>query len=385
MANIAILGGGASALMCACFAHKNNNVTIFEKNEKVGKKILATGNGKCNLTNLEVTSSAYNQNIDKFLQVFDSKKTIDFFNGLGLEIYADEMGRVYPFSNSAVSVVDVLKNYLMAQKNIFFNTEKTFIDLEKINNKYKVIFDNNSYEIFDKIIVALGNYADLKIFDKFNIKYQKFTPSLCALQSKIDKRLAGLRVSDVVVSCKGKTFDFKEKGEILFRQDGISGIAIFNLSAYLARSNFPNVEVCIDLLPNIDFQTLKNKLKLRQKQFFNYNSGEFLTGFFHKSLNYVLLKNSQINQDILIKDISDKQINNLCEQIKKFTIKTTGFLDNNQVCSGGILLDELTQSLESKNQRNLYFIGEIVDVDGVCGGFNLQWAWTSGYIVGNEV
>lgn len=385
MANIAILGGGASALMCACFAHKNNKVTIFEKNEKVGKKILATGNGKCNLTNLNVSSSAYNQNIDKYLQVFDNKKTIEFFNNLGLETYADEMGRVYPFSNSAISVVDVLKNHLMAQKNITFNTEKIFVDLQKINDKYKVIFDDNSYEFFDKIIVALGNYADLKIFDKFNIKYKKFTPSLCAMRSKIDKRLAGLRVSDVMVYCKGKAFDFKEKGEILFRQDGISGIVIFNLSAYLARHNLPRAEVVIDLLPNVNINQLKNKLKLRQKQFFNYNASEFLTGFFHKSLNYVLLKNSQINQDILVKDISDREINNLCKQIKKFTIQTTDFLDNNQVCSGGILLDELTPNLESKVQKNLYFIGEIVDVDGVCGGFNLQWAWTSGYIVGNEV
>lgn len=385
MTKIAILGGGASALMCASFAHKNNQVTIIEKNEKIGKKILATGNGRCNLTNLAVSSDDYNQNIDKFLQVFDNKKAIWFFNSLGLETYADEMGRVYPFSNSAVSVVDVLKNYLMLQKNITFKTEKIFVDLQKINNKYKVVFNDNSCEFFDKIIVALGNNAELEIFDKFNIKYKKFTPSLCAMQSKIDKRLAGLRVSDVMVYCKGKSFGFKEKGEILFRQDGISGIVIFNLSAYLARRNLPRAEIVIDLLPDININQLKNKLKLRQKQFFNYNSSEFLTGFFHKSLNYVLLKNSQISQDILIKDISDKQINNLCEQIKKFTIQTTAFLDNNQVCAGGILLDELTPKLESKEQKNLYFIGEIVDVDGVCGGFNLQWAWTSGYIVGNEV
>ena len=140
MKNIVILGGGASALLCACFACKNNRVTIVEKNEKVGKKILATGNGRCNLSNLNTQSQYYNQSIDSFLKRFTVMQTLDFFKSIGLAVYVDEEERVYPLSNTATSVVDVLKNYLLKQKNVNFLTGKEVVELQKLNNSYCVYF-----------------------------------------------------------------------------------------------------------------------------------------------------------------------------------------------------------------------------------------------------
>lgn len=385
MKNIAILGGGASALICACFACKNNKVTIIEKNEKLGKKILATGNGRCNLTNLNTESQYYNQNIDKFLQKFSVEKTLEFFNSIGLSVYVDEQERIYPVSNSAVSVLDVLKNYLSHKKNVEFVMGKEFIDLQAFDNQYKVNFADNTSELYDKVVVALGNYADLSIFEDIGIKSKPFKPSLCALKANIDKSLAGVRVSDVVLSCHTKDVNFEEFGEILFRQDGLSGIVTFNLSAHLARKNIQTTNIKIDLFPNLPTDKLKLKLLERRENLKDYKANDFLTGFLHNSLNKILLKKSQIPTDINVKNISEKQINELIKNIKEFIVKIEGFLDNNQVCTGGVLLDELTTNLESKTYKNLYFIGEIIDVDGVCGGYNLQWAWTSGNIVGENI
>ena len=385
MKKIAILGGGASALMCACFASINNKVTIIEKNEKLGKKILVTGNGRCNLTNLNMGSFAYNQNIDVFLQRFSDGSTIEFFNKIGLAVYVDEQERVYPLSNSAVSVVDVLKNYLTKQKNVKFLTGKEFVGLQNINDKYKVVFGDNSALMYDKVVVALGNYADLSVFKKLGIKCKQFKPSLCALKAKIDKNLVGVRVSDVVLSCHTQNINFNEFGEALFRQDGLSGIVTFNLSAHLARKNIQNANIKIDFIPSLSTDKLKLKLYERKQNLSGYKASDFLTGFFHNSLNKVLLKNSQINPEINVEKISENQIDNLCKNIKEFNLEINGYLDNNQVCTGGILLKELTKNLESKTHKGLYFIGEMVDVDGVCGGYNLQWAWTSGKIVGENV
>ena len=131
MEKICIIGGGASALMCA--AHANKKITIFESQEKVGKKILATGNGRCNLTNLYMNKYSYNQNVEEFLRQFDQTQTIDFFNNIGLEVYADNEGRVYPISNTATSVLEVLKNYVLS-KNIKIEEQKRIIDIKNAKN-----------------------------------------------------------------------------------------------------------------------------------------------------------------------------------------------------------------------------------------------------------
>lgn len=384
MKKVVILGGGASALLCACFACKNAQVTILEQNEKVGKKILATGNGRCNLTNLNMGSFAFNQNVDNYLNQFSITQTIDFFKSLGLETYADDEGRVYPLSNSATSVLDVLKNFLQKQKNVILKTQVEVLDIKKEGTGYRIVTSKET-EFCDNVVVALGNKANLNMFEKFNIKTKQFRPSLCALKCKTDKILAGVRVSGVQVSCNTKAFEFCEMGEVLFRQDGISGIVIFNLSAYFARHGVTSQKVIIDFLPQFDFEVLKNKLLERKKLLNNYCAEEFLTGFLNRALNHVIIKNAKIKPDALVKDLTVEQIIAICSQIKNHIFEITGYLDNNQVFTGGVKLSELTLMLESKQNKGLYFAGEVIDVDGVCGGFNLQWAWTSANIVGNAI
>lgn len=382
MKSVCILGGGASALMCACFIKQEVKVTIVEQNEKVGKKILATGNGRCNLTNINMSKHSYNCNIDNLLQNFSSTDVISFFNGIGLQTYIDDEGRVYPFSNSAVSVLEVLKNYLKTKNNIQIVTGKTFEDVSYKNGKYEVhMLDETKF--FDSVVVATGNKTKLDVFKKFNLKINEFIPSLSALKTEKNKNLAGVRVSNVKVSCA--SVNFEEVGEVLFREDGISGIVIFNLSSYLARNKCFNTSLVLDFMPNVSLQNLIEILKNRKNLLKNYEICDFLTGFFIKQLNYELIKKLKFNVGNKVSSLSQKDITSLATLIKNYTVNINGFLSNNQVCSGGVCLSSLDNTLQSKTNSGLYFIGEVVDVDGVCGGYNLQWAWTSGKIVGQSL
>jgi len=381
MEKVCILGGGASALMCACFA--TGNVTIIEQNDKAGKKILATGNGRCNLTNKNYKSGVYNQNIDKFLNKFDYLSVLKFFKSIGLETYFDEEGRCYPLSNSSSSVVDVLKNYLQTKNNVKFVCEKKVNKIEKNENGYNICFEDETKEFFEKVVVATGNYTNLSIFDDLNIKYNQFVPSLCSLKTTIkNKSLSGLRVSGVKVSCNLKNYNFEEIGEILFKDEGVSGIVIFNLSSHMARENNFKYDFFVDYLPKLSTKEIEQNLKNRRESLKNLTCIDFLTGFFHKSLNFELLKLCKIDLNKSVKNITDIEIKNLCYLIKNYKISACGHYDNNQVACGGVTLGQLFDNLESKKNKNLFFIGEVVDVDGVCGGYNLQWAWTSGKIVG---
>ena len=384
MDKVCIIGGGASALMCCAFA--TGDVTVYEFEEKVGKKILATGNGRCNLSNLYMNKYSYNANVNKFYSMFTNEDAITFFNKLGLETYADEEGRVYPISNTATSVLAVLKNYISTKDNVNVLTGRKVVDLKKQNDIFEVVFEDGKREFFNKVVVASGNKTNLIIFDKFNIAYDEFKPSLFSLKTTKHKNLSGVRVSDVLVKVKTNDINFSEAGEILFKDEGISGIVIFNLSAYLARKKYfinnsnneksiknnQKVKLFIDFLPKINKYDLIFKLNQRKESLKNYHSYEFL-------------KREKVNQNVLVKNLTYKDISNIASVIKNYSLEILGYYDNNQVCSGGICLSELNNNLESNKCKGLYFIGEVVDVDGVCGGYNLQWAWTSGKIVGEQL
>jgi len=382
---VACIGGGASALMCACFVEPKNELVIIEKNEKVGKKILATGNGRCNLTNLNMYKCSYNQNVDRFLNRFNGKDVLSFFRQIGLEVYADEQGRVYPLSNSAISVLDVLKNYISLKPNVILKTETQVVKIEKNNNYFNVVYSNGTQEIFDSVIIGSGNLATEQLFSSFDIKFKPFLPSLCALKTAKQKNLAGVRVSNVKVSCKLNNQNFEEIGEVLFRDDGISGIVIFNLSAFMARQNEYATEVILDYMPTISEEDLFELLITRQKKLKNYVIDEFLTGFFHKAINYEILKRANLNLQNNVQSLTIQQLKTITNLIKNFKITTIGAHTNNQVACGGVLLSELDFNLQAKNIQNLYFMGEVIDVDGICGGYNLQWAWTSGYVVAQNL
>ena len=375
---IAIIGAGASGLVAGLCASKNNDVTIYCADEKIGKKILVTGNGRCNLTNTQGFDTAYNQDVSKFFEKISNLDIIKFFNNLGLEIYVDEEGRVYPLSNSAQSVVEVLTNAL-AKDNVNIKFEK--VEDIKIDNRFNVI-TNLSNEEYDKVIIATG--SENVLLDKMKIKYKPFSPSLVALKTKENtKELSGLRLTNVKVTLDVDNKKYTEFGEVLFKDNGLSGICIFNISAYLARKNNFNAKIYIDLLPKFTYENvvimLTNRLKLNFK-----NISEFMTGLFNKKINKYLLKNLNLDEQKNIKELNSNIIEKIAKIIKNLPFNVVGYYENNQVKSGGVRLCDLTENCEYKEIKNLYFIGEIVDVDGLCGGYNLSWAFVSAMLAGED-
>ena len=379
--NVIIIGGGASGCMAAQNC-RQKNVAIIDSNAKLAKKVLATGNGRCNLTNKFISSDFYNQNIDLFLSRFNQTETLKYFESLGLETYFDEEGRCYPISNSAKSVVDILTKNIDKQADLILG--ESVCDIKIQNDKSFLVFtDKNEYSC-KKLVIACGGNSLLNIVKKLGVKTKEFSESLVSLNSPQIKDLAGLKVSNVLVKLtNNKGYSKSEKGEVLFKDGGVSGIVIFNLSALLARNANYEGQIEIDLLPDLPLNELISKLNKRKS--LNVAVDKFFVGFFQNALANEIFKQAHQNTNINCSKLTDAQIKNLAQVIKGLEFGVNGASNNNQVYSGGVLLSELDGNLMSKNMPNLYFCGEVCDVDGVCGGFNLQWAWTSGKIVGENL
>lgn len=375
-----ILGGGASACMCALFA-KEKDIAMIDSNSKPAKKLLVTGNGRCNLSHLGMNSEQFNTNIDNYLNRFGVSDTLEYFKSLGLEWYADDELRVYPFSNSAKSVQDVIINHL--NNRVDFYGDEKILQVIKNENIFKVITDKNEYKC-EKLVVGLGGNAG-NILDNLGVKYNKFVPSLVSLKTNSTRELSGIRLSDVRVNAinhKGQTMI--RDGEVLFKDSGLSGIVIFDVSTLFSRTGVFEGEISIDLIKNMSMKELLRLLENRKK-ITNSNVDKLFVGMFQNSVANEILKQSKINTNIKTKDLTKSDIEKLAKIIKGLKFKINGSYDNNQVFSGGVPLSDLTNDLEHKKIKNLYFIGEICDVDGECGGYNLQWAWTSGRIVGEQL
>lgn len=374
---VIILGGGASACMCAMVA-KEKNIAIIDNNTKLAKKVLVTGNGRCNLTNKNMTSSFFNVNIDKYLEKFNVKETLNFFNSIGLEYYADDEGRVYPLSNSAKSVQDIVIRELESKVD-FFGDEK-IESVKYKNNQYLIKTDKNEY-ITEKLVVATGGNT-LSLIKDLNVKNKAFMSSLVALKTKSTKELSGIKLSNVKVTAVNSKRQTKtDVGEVLFKDSGLSGIVIFNLSTIFARAGEFNGEVIVDLLPNISVEKLNKIIENRKK--LKVKTDKIFVGMFQNAVANEIFKQSKVDTNKMSTALTKAEIEKLSTTIKKLTFQVVDCYDNNQVFSGGVSLQELNSNLEHKKYKNLYFIGEICDVDGECGGYNLQWAWTSGKIVGD--
>jgi len=377
--DVVIIGGGASGCMAAINC-KNKSVAIIDANSKPAKKILATGNGRCNITNKNISSSFYNQNIDKYISKFDQFKTLSFFESLGLETYFDEEGRCYPVSNSAKSVVDVLTNNLLKKADLFLEHKVLNI---RYNNKSFLLETNKDQFICNKLVVACGSGEVLDLIKSMPIKTKLFVPSLVALKSKDIKDLNGVKLSNVLVSVNNYKQTKTELGEVLFKDGGISGIVIFNLSSLFAREGKFKGSIAIDVLPNLTKQELI--LKLQKRKTLNVTLDKFFVGFFQNSVANEIFKQAHINTNLNSQKLTNLQIEVLADTIKALKFDVNGVFDNNQVNSGGVCLGDLNDNLMSLKVPNLFFCGEVCDVDGVCGGYNLQWAWTSGKIVGDNL
>lgn len=375
-----ILGAGASGVMCALNSY-NKNIAIIDKNNKLGKKLAVTGNGRCNLTNLNTSSIYYNANIDKYLKRFDVEATLAFFKSIGLLTYNDNEGRVYPLSNSAKSVIDVIGNAIN-KKNISIFLEHEIMSITYKDKKFYIETNKENFEC-EKLVVATGGNSLNEFLNLYKIKHRKTHPSLCALKTTSTRNLENVRISDVEITLENESDKKIERGEILFKDSGISGISIFNLSTLLARKGDYSGKLIIDLLPFLSEKELYDLLVARKN--LNVKISNFFDGLFVNQIAYEILNRSKVDENRSSIKLSDKEIQSFVKIIKHLDFAIKGFYNNNQVYSGGVELDALTDDLECKNIENLYFCGEICDVDGECGGFNLQWAWTSGFIVGSKI
>lgn len=398
--NIIIIGGGASGLVAAISAARaGSKVTILEHKDKVGKKILATGNGKCNYTNYVQEPACYRGQNPKFalpiLKQFDEKKTIEFFRELG--IYPKvRNGYVYPNSAQASSVVDVLE--LEAQGlgvRIICNQHVEHIKKQKKN----FLVETTTDKFYgDRVIVTTGGCASKNhgsdgsgfiLAKELGHHIVKPLPALVQLKSnaKYLKTLTGVRVDAFIkLFVNGKEVT-RETGEILFANYGISGIPVMQVSRYAAVGLEAKqaVQLEIDFLPDLSEEEVIAMLEQRFLNCKQKTVEEVFLGLFNHKLTYILLKEAGIDPVMSAKGMKREWIRKIAKQIKSFTMKitdTNGF-DNAQTSAGGVDTREINgETLESSITQGIYFAGEVIDIDGTCGGYNLQWAWSSGYIAG---
>lgn len=379
--DVCIIGGGASGTMAAIeIARHGKKVCVVDPNEKPAKKLLATGNGRCNLTNKNMSSDFYNQNIDKFLARFGYNDTIKKFQEFGLDIYADEEGRCYPISNSAKTVQFVLCEQLEKLGVEYICAQ--VLDIQNVG-EYEIYATNDVKIVASNIVFACGiNEQSVLWLNRFGIKYEKICPSLAALKTKQNtKTLDGQRVSNVLVTAKIGTQTKVESGEILFKEHGLSGICIFNLSSFFAKNKAFLGKICVNLMQNWSKNEIIEKLKYKMNIF--ENAHKMLLSLFSKELSVEILKRADVK--IESSKLTDIEYEKIADVICCLEFDVVDAYVNNQVLSGGVKLDELTETLQSKANKNMFFCGEICDVDGVCGGYNLQWAWTSANIVANAI
>ena len=375
-----ILGGGASGCMCALQA--KGNVAIIDKQNRIAKKLLVTGNGRCNLTNLNAEAKFYNDEIvENYLKRFDVDRTLAFFDNIGL-VMRHEQDKVYPLSNSAKSVVDVINNALKAKEiKTFTNCE--ILDIKIENSKFVLEGQTEQFSC-NKLVIASGGKSVENFLTNYNIPHSTFCPSLCAIKTTNTHSLNNVKLHDVkvcAVTSDGKTK--LDRGEVLFKESGLSGIVIFNLSSLFAREKNFAGKISIDLLPDLNNEEILKLLNKRRALKLEIPS--FFDGVFVKEIGYEILNRCKLDENRTSDKLSDKEIEKFASVIKNLDFDVKGYYENNQVYSGGVRLEALSDNLECKNIKNLYFCGEICDIDGECGGYNLQWAWTSGAIVGKAL
>lgn len=396
--NIVIIGGGASGLMAAITAaEKGAGVTIIERNNRVGKKILATGNGKCNLGNRDMALSNYYCRDYKFLErafnIFGVKETEAFFNKIGLLI-KNKNNYLYPYSEQASMVLDVLR-FEAARLHIRIITDTMARSVIRGKKGFKVETDQGDF-FFDKVVISCGGCASPKtgsdgngydLAKSFGHKLVTVVPGLVALKTKQNymKSVSGVRAEGSIYVNGHESIC--EYGEIQFTDYGISGIPVFQISReinYLLKKDGA-VTVTLDLLPALDISDIDEFVDGRMKYINACSAEEFFTGILNKKLMLLFMKENGIKEHTPIEKLSRKEIMAVIRMCKDWKLDICGnnSFDNAQVCAGGVSINDITDNLESKEIPGVYFAGEIIDVDGKCGGYNLQWAWTSGYIAGN--
>ncbi len=343
--HLAIIGAGASGLLLATLLEKLNiNYTIFNKG-KIGSKLLASGNGRCNISNLNYNDEAYHHN--KLANIIKNNQNdlFNYFKELKIYTKSDDEGRMYPISESSQSVLNILLKHI--------HHEIIDEEIKIIKRKNNGYYLNNNYGPFDKLVLATGSPASFKAFNydylkSLNLKINEFKPSLVGFKTNLNiKKISGVRAKSNTKLYNNNELIHEEKGEVIFKDNGISGIVIMNQSSYYNHLNkINNPKIILDLIDK-DYDSLDSILNPKLLEYININ---------------------KIDPHHFI-----------------IPIKETYEMEFAQVAKGGIDLSYINDNLTLKNDNNIYAMGELLDIDGVCGGYNLMNAFTNAIEVYKEI
>ena len=396
---IGIIGAGASGMAAAIEAAKNPQVQVvlMERQARVGKKLSATGNGRCNLTNLHADEGGFHGDDGNFssaaLKKYDVDATLEWFRDMGLYTVAEPSGRVYPYSDQANSVVDVLR-FALEKPNIQLLTGFEVTKVRKTDTGFRV--DSTEETVFcDRLIIACGGLAGTKLGGSmFGYKLlrslghscTKLRPTLVQLKSNWSgcASLKGVRANCHAAIYHNGKLHSESTGELQLTEHGLSGPVMFEISRDACQGGG---EWCckLDFLPDMEENRLLDELHRRKETF--WNAEELLTGILHNRLGRVLTQCAGIKANWKIADLSEEELTAVCRAVKSLEVTLTEpmGMDAAQVTAGGIVTAEFDpETMESRLVPGLYACGEVLDVDGDCGGYNLQWAWSSGRLAGSR-
>ena len=402
MRHVAVIGGGAAGMMAAITAAREGvKVTILEHKDRIGKKILSTGNGRCNFTNTYQTPACYRSDNRDFawniIQKFNVEKTISFFKELG--IYPkDRNGYLYPYSDQAAAILEVLQIEI-AKLNICVMTEINVLDIQPVKRGIRVTTDKKTITV-DSVILACGSKAapvtgsDGSGYQLAKLLGHRIVPVLPALvqlrcAEKFYKSISGVRVQGTVEIYADDISLASDTGEIQLTNYGISGIPVFQVSRYVAKAIYQkqSVTAVLNFMPDMNKDEFLSFLQERITLCPHKALDEFFIGIFPKKLCELWIRLSRLPKEMRVSDLSGEQLEKLVLLIQHLRthITETNAFEQAQICCGGVDTTEINpDTLESNYVQGIYFAGELLDVDGICGGYNLQWAWSSGFVAGKE-
>ena len=394
--NVIVIGGGASGMAAAITAaDRGHAVTVLERQARVGRKLLSTGNGRCNLSNTHAAQGHYHGDsalVSDVLRRFGVEDTLAWFGQLGLLTVTEDSGRLYPFSNMASSVVDVLR-FALDSRGVTVIAGSPVTGIRVKGNSFTVSTEEGVYTA-DAVILAAGGAAGAKVggvMDGYRLAkalgHHRTALSPAIVQLRTDptypRSLKGVKAEAAVSVCRGNETLAQRTGEVLFTEYGVSGPAVFDVSR-AASIGGEGLTCVLDLLPGWDGERTVRELTRRRELLRGHEARELFTGLLHPRLGQVVVKASGFTVQPL-EGLTDDDMRRIARVAKRFALPILGVcgFDQAQVTAGGLRTDEFDpKTLESRIVPGLYACGEVLDVDGDCGGYNLQWAWSSGRLAG---
>jgi len=391
--NIAIVGAGASGLLSAIFCAKaGNSVTVFEQNSKPAKKILVSGNGRCNITNTNITKDDFFSDNSEFvsyaLKEFGFKEFENFSSSIGLLLDIKEDGRVYPLSNEAKSVAKIFEDYAKGL-GVIFHTDNKITDIQALLKKYDSVVIATGSEAASH----LGGNSDGQSFAKeFGHTIVPTYPSLVQfhLPSAIAHKMSGAKINGEVTLLINSQKESSCSGDILFTNYGVSGFAILDISqsASQALLNYSAVDISINLLPHFNQQKLSQHISNLAQSLSGFSVLDILVGLIPIKIAQGVFESLKLSNDLQAKDINIKLAKKIANTLLnwKFEVSDTHGFRHAEVSGGGVDTREINpKTMESLKCHNLYFCGEVLDVVGKRGGYNFAWAWASAYVAAQNI